>query len=145
MKGGIVMLKLKKFSKKFYLIFLSFMMLLSCPLCVHAATIDNDNNSQIELMYTTIETNRSSISISGIKSTCTASMTAKKSTTLKIKMELQKKKSSGYETVETWTSSRTGVSLSMSESRNINILCDYRLKVTFTAGSESTVVYKYPA
>ena len=60
-------------------------------------------------------------------------------------MELQKKKTNGYETVETWTSSKNGVSLAMSESRNINILCDYRLKATFTAGNESTVVYKYPS
>lgn len=42
-------------------------------------------------------------------------------------------------------SGKNGVTLAMSESRNINILCDYRLKATFTAGSESTVVYKYPS
>lgn len=62
---------------------------------------------------------------------------------LKINMELQKEKSSGYETVKTWTSSNTGILLTMSESRNINILCNYRLKVTFTAGSETQVMYKY--
>lgn len=139
------MQKLRNFSRKFFLILLSVSMLLSCPLFANAAAVENNDNSQFELMYTTIETNRSSISISGIKATCSAKMTSKKSTTLKIKMELQKKKTSGYETVETWTSSKTGVSLSMSESRNINILCDYRLKVTFTAGSESTTVYKYPS
>lgn len=144
MKGGVVMQKLRNFSRKFFLILLSVSMLLSCPLFANAAAVENNDNSQFELMYTTIETNRSSISINGIKATCSAKMTSKKSTTLKIKMELQKKKTSGYETVETWTSSKTGVSLSMSESRNINILCDYRLKITFTAGSESIVVYKYP-
>ena len=53
-----------------------------------------------------------------------------------------KSKRRGY-TVETWTSSKTGTYLSMSESRNINILCDYRLKVTFTAGSEKETVYRY--
>ena len=58
-------------------------------------------------------------------------------------MELQKEKSKGYETVETWTSSKTGTVLAMSESRNINVLCNYRLKVTFTAGKETEVVYKY--
>lgn len=131
------------FSRKFILICLSLVILLSCPLSVYAAV--SNNNGQADLMYTTIETNKSSISISGIKATCNAKMTSKKSTTLKIKMELQKKKSSGYKTVETWTSSKSGVSLVSSESRNINILCDYRLKVTFTAGSESTIVYKYPA
>lgn len=58
-------------------------------------------------------------------------------------MELQKKKSKGYETVETWTASKTGTILTISESRNINILCNYRLKVTFTAGNETEVIYKY--
>ncbi|WP_298654032.1 hypothetical protein [uncultured Eubacterium sp.] len=58
-------------------------------------------------------------------------------------MELQKEKSSGYETVETWSESKTGTILSMSESRNINVLCNYRLKVTFTAGNETETIYKY--
>ena len=36
-----------------------------------------------------------------------------------------------------------GTTLFVSESRNINVLCNYRLKVTYTAGSETEVVYKY--
>lgn len=72
-------------------------------------------------------------------------MQSKKSMVLKIKMELQKEKSSGYETVENWTSSKTGTYLSTKESKNINIFYDYRLKVTFTAGSETVTTYKYPA
>jgi hypothetical protein len=84
-----------------------------------------------------------SIEISGIKAKCTAKLKSKKSVPLKIKMELQKEKSKTYETVETWTSSKTGTVLAMSESRNINVLCKYRLKVTFTAGKETEVVYKY--
>lgn len=132
------------YAKKIFTVLLSITMLLSCSLSIGAAVIDNDMDNSIELMYTTIETNSTSLTISGIKAKCAASLRSKKSTTLKIKMELQKKKSSGYETVETWTGSKTGTYLSMSESRNINILCDYRLKVTFTAGTESTTVYKYP-
>lgn len=103
------------------------------------------NDDLISPQYTTILDNSTCISINGIKATCTTSMTSQYPTSLKIKMELQKKKSGGYETVETWTSSKQGVNIVMSESRNINILYDYRLKATFTAGSESTVVYKYPA
>ena len=143
MKGGIRMQKSIIFSKKFILICLSFIMLLICPLNAYAA--ENNNNGQVGLMYTTIDKNTLCISISGIKASCNASMTSKKSTTLKIKMELQKKKSSGYETVETWSNSKNGTALALSKSRNINVLCDYRLKVTFTAGSESATVYKYPA
>ena len=63
---------------------------------------------------------------------------------LSIKMEIQKKKSSGYETLKTWTGSKTGTYLTMSESRNINLFSDYRLKVTFTAGSEAETTYAYP-
>ena len=103
------------------------------------------NDDIVSPQYTTIQRNSTCISISGIKATCSTTLMAQYSTSLSIKMELQKKKSSGYETVETWTSSKTGLNLVMSESRNINIFCDYRLKATFTAGSESTVVYKYPA
>lgn len=103
------------------------------------------NDDIISPQYAIIQSNSTSISINGIKATCTATLKSQYSTSLKIKMELQKKKSSGYETVETWTSSRTGVSLAMSKSKNINLLYDYRLKATFTAGSESTVVYKYPS
>ena len=83
------------------------------------------------------------INISGIKATCSADIRVSSSKYLKIVMELQKKKSNGYETVKTWTSSKTGTRLSMSESRNINALCTYRLKVTYTAGSEQVVAYKY--
>lgn len=72
-----------------------------------------------------------------------ASLFAKKPTALKIKIELQKKKSDGYETVETWNGSKNGTSLTMTETRNINRLCKYRIKATFTAGSEKEVVYQY--
>ena len=103
------------------------------------------NDDIISPQYTTILKNSTGISIRGIKTTCATSLTSQYSTSLKIKMELQKKKTNGYETVETWTSSKNGVNLAMSESRNINILYDYRLKATFTAGSETTIVYDYPS
>ena len=117
------------------------MMVLSSTVITKAAIKDN---SEISPCYVNINNSIAKVSISGIKATCSAVLQSNKSVSLKIKMELQKEKSSGYETVETWTSSKTGMILSMSESRNINILCDYRLKVTFTAGSETEVTYKYP-
>lgn len=63
---------------------------------------------------------------------------------LSIKMEIQKKKSAGYETLKTRTSSKTGTYLTMSENRNINIFSDYRLKVTFIADSKTETTYAYP-
>jgi hypothetical protein len=119
-----------------------FVSLFSTSAIAKAETETNDDN-EILLRYSTIAITSTSFSISGVKATCTASLKPQYSTNLKIVMELQKKKSSGYETVETWTSSTTGISLSTSKSRTINVLSTYRLKVTYTAGSETTVVYKY--
>lgn len=93
--------------------------------------------------YTTISATTCGISISGITAHCNAGLTSKKSASLKIKMELQKKGSSSYSTVKTWTDSRTGTTLSVTGSKAINLLSTYRLKVTFTAGSETTIVYDY--
>lgn len=122
------------------LMLLSLLMIFGSTFVSNAAV---NNDSKISPYYVNISNRSASLSISGIKAECSATVQSNKSVALKIKMELQKEKSSGYETVETWTSSKTGTILAMSESRNINILCNYRLKVTFTAGSETEIVYKY--
>ncbi len=134
------MLKVNQRFVKFILIVLSSLFALSGTLISNATTNDCNN---IEPYYINISDCYASLSISGIKSECSATIRAKKSAKLKIKMELQKEKSSGYETVETWSDSKTGTILSMSKSRNINVLCNYRLKVTFTAGNETETIYKY--
>lgn len=95
--------------------------------------------------FTNISKHSESFKISGIKAECLAILQTPKSMKLTIKMEFQKEKSNGYETIKTWTTSKTGISLTLSESRNINIFCDYRLKITYTAGSETVVAYRYPA
>lgn len=91
-----------------------------------------------------ISNDKCKLTISGINSTSSASMQTARSMSLSIKMELQKIKSGTYTTIETWTASRTGMTLSMCEDRLINILATYRLKVTFTAGNETIVRYAYP-
>lgn len=129
--------------KNLFIAFFAFIVLMGCSFNANTvATAANIGNSA-QVLYTTIETSQCTLKISGIKATCEASIKSKQSTTLKIKMELQKEKSSGYETVKTWTSSKTGTALAMTETRNINILYDYRLKVTFTAGSETITEYRY--
>ena len=85
-----------------------------------------------------------SFTISGLNSTSSVVLSAKYSTSLYIKIELQKEKSTGYETIETWTKSGNGVYLSLEEDRLINIFSDYRIKVTCKAGSETYTVYDYP-
>ena len=94
--------------------------------------------------FTTISAISTVFSISGINSTSSVSLTAQYSTSLYIKIELQKEKSTGYETIETWTKSGTGTYLGLEETRLINIFSDYRSKVTCTAGSETYTVYDYP-
>ncbi len=134
------MIKTKSISKLFVMLFLSCLMILSNTMVVSAAT---NNEIGISPQYTNISYNTTNLTISGIKADCTATVRANKKVYLNIKMELQKEKSNGYETVETWTSSTTGTYLALTESRNINIFSKYRLKVTFTAGSEIEIVYRY--
>ena len=134
------MQKAKQRFGKFLLILFSLLFALSGGIISNAAV---DNEFNIAPCNVNIDHTGAALSISGIKAECSASLYAKKSAKLKIKIELQKEKSGGYETVETWSDSKTGTILSMSKSRNINMLCNYRLKVTFTAGSETGTIYKY--
>lgn len=124
-------------------IFVFFMILLFTFSNINVVNAAVKNEHEISPQYVTIGDNISSIKISGITAKCTATLTSNTSTKLAIKMELQKNKSGTYSTVETWTASKTGTTLGLTKSRNINILYDYRLKVTFTAGSETIVNYKY--
>ncbi len=94
--------------------------------------------------FSTISAVATCFIISGINSTSSVSITAQYSTSLSIKIELQKEKSTGYETIETWTKSGTGIVLALEETRLINVFANYRIKVTCKAGSETHVTYDYP-
>ena len=94
--------------------------------------------------FSVIQSVGTSFTISGLNSTSTVVLSAKYSTSLYIKIELQKEKSTGYETIETWTKSGTGTVLVLEEDRLINVFADYRIKVTCTAGGETHVTYDYP-
>lgn len=109
-----------------------------------AFDVDSPATEIVTQRYANISSKSCSLIISGVNSTSSASLHVKSSMSLKIIMELQKKKSGTYQTIETWTASRTGVSLAMEEDRLINLLADYRLKVTFNAGSETVVAFAYP-
>ena len=100
---------------------------------------DNEINNRFDVILSTATT----FTISGLTAECGAQMTAKYSTSLKIKMELQKKSSGTYSTVKTWNKTSTGVVIGVEGSKIINPLSTYRLKVTYTAGSETHVTYKY--
>lgn len=102
-----------------------------------------DDGYDVMPCFTTISSVATGFSISGLNSTSTVLLTAKTSTSLYIKIELQKEKSTGYETIETWTKSGTGKTLALEETRLINIFSNYRIKVTCTAGGETHVTYDY--
>lgn len=111
---------------------------------INVSATEAKEENTIMPRWSVIHSVNTSFTISGLNSTSTVILTAKYSTSLYIKIELQKEKSTGYETLETWTKSGTGTSLGLEETRLINILADYRIKVTCTAGGETHVTYDYP-
>ena len=123
-------------------IILIFTMLFSIFAISSSATKEEENT--IMPRFSVISAVATGFSISGLTATASVSLTAQYATSLYIKIELQKEKSTGYETIETWTKSGTGRILVLEEDRLINILADYRIKVTCTAGGETHVKYDYP-
>lgn len=134
---------MSKFVKKIVSVLLAIMMLFSVfAVNSFGATVDEDYG--VMPCFTTISAVATSFTISGLNSTSSVSLSAQYSTSLYIKIEFQKETSTGYETLETWTKSGTGRYLSLEETRLINVFCDYRIKVTCTAGSETHTTYDYP-
>lgn len=129
--------------KKCISIVLILTMLLSIFAISSFATTNEEKNT-IMPRFSVIQSVGTVFTISGLNSTSTVSLSAKQSTSLYIKIELQKEKSTGYETIETWTKSGTGRTLVLEETRLINVFADYRIKVTCTAGGETHVTYDYP-
>lgn len=97
-----------------------------------------------DIRYSTIDTPTASLAISGSTASCYARLTAKRSVTLKIKMILQKKIGSTWSNVQSWSASKTGASLTLSKTKSVTSGGNYRLKVTFTAGSETVSQTVYP-
>ncbi len=132
-------------SKIFKKVICVVMCLLLCgSMTAMALKIETPETGIVAPMYANIASHSCSLVISGINSTSSATLRASKSMSLKIKMELQKKKGDVYQTIETWNASRTGTILAVEEDRLINVLANYRLKVTYTAGSETVVYFAYP-
>lgn len=132
-----------KLFKKSVCIVLVFTMLFSA-FAVNAFGATDEDDYGVMPCFTTISSVSTSFTISGLNSTSFVALKSQYSTSLSIKIELQKEKSSGYETIETWTKSGTGVHLALEETRLINVFSEYRIKVTCKAGSETHVTYDYP-
>ncbi|MBR4891154.1 MAG: hypothetical protein IKU15_07700 [Clostridia bacterium] len=113
-------------------------------LSISGFAAETDDEYEIAPRFSTISSVATSFTISGLNSTSSVTLKAQYSTSLFIKIELQKEKSSGYETLETWTKSGNGTILVLEETRLINVFSNYRIKVTCTAGGETHTKYDYP-
>ncbi len=109
---------------------------------IFAENVEEENT--IMPRWSVIDGVATSFTISGLTSTSSVSLSSKFDTTLYIKIELQKEKSSGYETIETWTKFGNGTYVSLEETRLINVFANYRIKVTCIAGNEQHIKYDYP-
>lgn len=120
------------------------MVILFSSFCMPAFAQDNGNdNYEIAPYFTTITTCGASLTKTGLKTSCSASMTAPSGTKLKIKMDLQLYKSGKWTTEYTWQTSKTGTALELTKVVQLNPLYKARLKSTFTANSETVTVYRY--
>lgn len=112
--------------------------------CAFASGTSDDAGDEIPVRYTNIGAAGLTFAISGVTAHCAATLTAKKSMSLQIVMTLQKKNSNGtWSNVKTWSKTGTGVGIDLTQTRVINVLSTYRLKGTFTAGGETTTIYRY--
>ena len=133
----------KRFNKIGCFILAMVMMLSSFSLTAFAEEVDYNADEGITPYYAVINTNSAYLKISGANAICSASLTAPAGTSLKIKMELQRKSGSSYTTKYTWSTSKVGSALEIAKTQTINPIAKWRLKCTFTANSEVVVTY-YP-
>lgn len=131
--------------KRLLSVVLTGLMLVVCALPVFAADEQESAEPIVPpTRYTVIRSKSASISVSGTTASCNAKLTAQSSATLTIKMTLQKKSGSTWSNVQSWTASKTGTLLTLSKTKSVTSGGTYRLKVTFSAGSESVSQTVYP-
>ena len=107
-----------------------------------AETVEDDYG--IMPCWTAINSIGTSFTISGIVSTSSVVLTSQFDTTLYIKIELQKLESTGYETIETWTTFGNGTVVGLEKTILLNVFEDYRIRVTCIAANEQHITYDYP-
>lgn len=110
---------------------------------IPSSAVEEEENSVMPC-FTVIDSVITSFTISGLVATASVSLISTIDSTLYISIELQKEKSTGYETIEEWTTFDNGYVAQLEESRLINAFADYRIKVTCIAANEQFVTYDYP-
>lgn len=132
-----------RFAKKSLCLVMAFTMLFSM-LAMNSSAAVIEDDYEIMPCFVSIDAVSTSFTISGLNSTSSVVLSSQYSTSLYIKIEFQKKESTGYKTLETWTKSGNGTYLGLEENRLINIFADYRIKVTCTADQETHTTFDYP-
>lgn len=127
--------------KKFFCVTLSVIFVLMSVVIPVSAETETDDT--VMPCFTSIAVCTTAFTISGLEATATAALTAQYKTSLSITIQLQKETSTGYETVKTWAKTGNGINLLLEESRLINVFANYRIRVTYVADGETTIVYKY--
>ena len=129
--------------KKSLCVFLIITMLFSI-LAINSSAESVKEEYPVMPCWSIIDAVSTSFTISGLTATASVLLTSQFTVNLFIQIELQKEKSTGYETIEKWSAFGDGLALSLEKNRLINIFEDYRIKVTCVAGNEQHVVYRYP-
>lgn len=135
---------MKVYCKKFFSVVIATLLLCSCCFFAKAEVLNVNDPQYNTQRYSTVDSSKCGIKISGANASMNAILRTQKDTQLSITMELQKSKNGIFKTIETYEATKFGHLLDISETRLINVFATYRLKVTFTAGSETVVCYAYP-
>lgn len=133
----------KKMYSKLLCLVLSLLFVFQPAIISFAVDSDHREEETEPVDFTYISISTCSCSISGLILTANAGVSAKNTASLSIVMEVQKLKSGSYETVKTWSASKTGLVLNMSETQVINVFSTYRLKATVKANGETDILYSY--
>lgn len=117
----------------------------SIGLTSNAITDNESIENEVMPCFATIDSYIITFDISGLIASVDVRLVSSYYTNLSISAQLQKKTSSGYETVKTWTASATSdISLALSGTKTINPLNEYRLRIEFVADQENIVIFRDP-
>ena len=117
-----------KIKNKIKFLTISIMLTFSFILPVSATTIDNFNNSDIELMYLYVKSGKSQLNISNGIATIKASMKSDLGVDKSlITSRLQKKVNGEWKTVEAWTVSKVGTTCSLEKTKSVSKGYEYRV------------------
>lgn len=130
--------------RKFIILLFSVWLLISTSVGLISIAAQEENQPKTTYFSSALAT----IDVGILRTTVTGTVSGVDSvTSIKIKLELQKKSGASYSTIKTWEETFSGHNAMKIESKTTSPLSTYRLKATFTVytstSSETRVVYEY--